>query len=119
VLKRNISEDGIIAVAKNCAHVLVEKKAKDTVIMDLRRVNSYLDYFIISTGNSHIHCTALAKEVQRFFKERDFIGITNPRLDLGWIALDYNEIIIHIFTRELREYYQLEKLWGDADYINF
>ena len=119
MLKKQISEDEVIWIAKNCAGVLVEKKASDVLVMDLRKINSYLDYFIIGTGNSHIHCTALAKEVQKYFRDIDFAGRAKPRLDSGWIALDYNEIVIHIFTKELRDFYQLEKLWGDADFIAF
>jgi ribosome-associated protein len=118
VLKKQLSENDIVRIAKNCADVLVRKKALDVLVMDLKEVNSYLDYFIIATGNSHIHCTALAKEIQRYFSEINFIGMAKPRLDTGWIALDYNEIIVHIFTRELRDYYQLERLWGDAEFIS-
>ncbi len=119
MLKKQFAEDEIIKTAKNCAVVLLEKKANDILIMDLRKINSYLDYFIICTGNSHIHCTALAKEMQKYFIDTDFHEISKPRLDSGWIALDYNEIVIHIFTKEFRDYYQLERLWGDADFIAF
>jgi len=119
VLKKKFEENEIIDIAKNCAKVLAGKKAEDILLMDLREINSYLDYFIICTGNSHIHCTALAKEIQKYFKEINFKGLANPRLDTGWIALDYNEIVVHIFTGELRDYYQLERLWGDADFIAY
>jgi ribosome-associated protein len=119
VLKKKLSENKIIGIAKDCANVLVNKKALDVLLMDLKEINSYLDYFIIATGNSHIHCTALAKEIQKFFNEINYTGIARPRLDTGWIALDYNDIIVHIFTRELRDYYQLEKLWGDAAFIAY
>ncbi|MFH0974837.1 MAG: ribosome silencing factor [Spirochaetota bacterium] len=119
MLKKNIPESKILETAKNCAALLDEKKAKDILLMDLRKINSYFDYFIICTGNSHIHCGALAKEVQKYFKNISFQGVPNPRLDSGWIALDYYEIVIHIFTKDLREYYQLERLWGDAKFINF
>jgi len=119
VLKKRMAEDEIIHIVKNCARVLVEKKANDVLVMDLRKINSYLDYFVVSTGNSHIHCTALAKEIQRYFHSIEVPGIAKPRLDTGWIALDYSAIVVHIFTKELREYYQLERLWGDADFLTF
>lgn len=115
--KKKITEKEIIRIAKECANVLIGKKAVDVLVMDLREINSYLNYFIIATGNSHIHCTALAKETVKYFKDIEFSGMAKPRLDTGWIALDYNEIVVHIFTRELRDYYQLERLWGDADFI--
>jgi ribosome-associated protein len=119
VLKKEISEQEIIGIAKDCAKVLVEKKAGDVMVLDLREINSYLNYFVIATANSHIHCSALAKAIERYCREIDFSGNSKPRLDSGWIALDYNEIVIHIFTKELREYYQLEKLWGDAEFLSF
>jgi ribosome-associated protein len=119
VLKKKLEENEIIEIAKNCAAVLLEKKANDIVIMDLRKINSYLDYFIICTGNSHIHCTALAKEMQKYYKESGFHEFSKAALDSGWIALDYSDIVIHIFTKELRDYYQLERLWGDSDFIEF
>jgi len=117
-LKKQLEESQIISIAKECAQVLSDMKAKDILVMDLRRVNSYLDYFVICTGNSHIHCTALAKEVQKYFKEIGVAGFAKPRLDTGWIALDYNEIVVHIFMQDLRDYYQLDRLWGDADIIS-
>jgi ribosome-associated protein len=119
VLRKKFSDNDIVKIAKDCARALVDKKAMDVTLMDLKEINSYLDYFIIATGNSHIHCAALAKEIQRYFSKINYIGISKPRLDTGWIALDYNEIIVHIFTRELRDYYQLEKLWGDAEFIAY
>ena len=118
MLKKQLEENDIIKIAKDCGNLLIHKKAIDVVIMDLKAINSYLDYFIVATANSHIHCTALAKEIQRYFHELEFLGRAKPRLDTGWIALDYYEIIVHVFTRELRDYYQLERLWGDADFIS-
>lgn len=119
MLKKKLTENDVICMAKECARILVGKKASDVLLMDLKRINSYLDYFIIATGNSHIHCTALAKETQKYFSKINYTGISKSRLDTGWIALDYNEIIVHIFTRELRDYYQLERLWGDSDFITY
>lgn len=106
-------------MARDCARLLDEKKADDIVLMDLKEVNSYLDMFLITTGNSIIHCRALAKEVQRFFKEKGYRERAKTNYDSGWIVLDYNYIVIHIFTREMRDYYQLERLWADAELISF
>ncbi len=103
-----------IDMIKKCINTLKDKKAIDPVALDLREVNSYLDYFIIATGNSHMHCRSLAKEVRKFFSEQGISEMGKPDLDSGWIALDYADIIVHIFTEDLRVYYQLEKLWADA-----
>ncbi len=120
-MKKNgeIGTADIISLACECARMLQDKKADDTLLIDLMRINSYLDYFIITTGNSFIHCRALAREVQKFFGIKGLKERIKPRLDSSWIVLDYNEIVIHIFTREMRDYYQLEKLWADAERINF
>lgn len=114
VRKNKITEKFILDAAKRCAAALSEKKGEDIILLDLKEVNSYLDYFLIATGNSLLHCRALAKEVQRFMHETGLPERTRPKLDSGWIVLDYNEIVVHVFTRELRDYYQLEYLWADS-----
>ncbi|MGQ9843512.1 MAG: ribosome silencing factor [Spirochaetota bacterium] len=107
----------VLSLMKGCKKVLDDKKAIDIVFLDLREVNSYLDYFLICTGNSILHCKALAREVYKYFldmgkKERSRTTTNSP-----WIILDYNDLIIHIFTKETREFYQLERLWADARQI--
>ncbi|HOO72280.1 MAG TPA: ribosome silencing factor [Spirochaetota bacterium] len=103
--------------ALSCAGFLDEKKARDTLLMDLREVNSYLDYFIITTGNSHMHCRALARDVNRHMASIGFKQRNRPDLDSGWIVLDYDEIVVHIFVEPVRAFYQLERLWADAKKI--
>ena len=117
-MKKPIIDDKkILSIAGECRKMLIDKKAGNVLVIDLKNINSYLDFFIIATGNSFIHGRSLAKEVQRFFKDNKFAERTKTRLDTGWIALDYSEIVVHIFVQELRDYYQLEKLWADADFI--
>lgn len=114
-----LTDADIIDISRKCARVLDEKKGVDIIIMDLRGVNSYLDYFLITTGNSRIHCRALARELEKFIHSREMQQRNKPDYESGWIILDFNELIVHIFTQEMREYYQLEKLWGDATRIPF
>jgi ribosome-associated protein len=116
---RSIAENKIVDIIKNCALVLESKKGLDIVIMDLRDVNSYLDYFLIATGNSRIHCRSMAREAEKFIHGRGMSSRSRPDYESGWIILDFNELIVHIFTQEMREYYQLEKLWGDAKRIQY
>lgn len=92
-----------------------EKKAADPVFMDLRKVNSYLDYFLIATGNSKIHCRALARDIVRFLNDKGLKEYGNHDLNSEWIILDFGALIVHIFTEEMRSYYELEKLWADAE----
>jgi ribosome-associated protein len=114
-----LREQDIIDIARKCARLLDDKKAMDVVVLNLMPIHSYFDYFIISTGNSLIHGRALAREVQRFMHEAGIGERTAPRLDSAWIVLDYSEIVVHIFTHEMRDYYQLDRLWADAENIRY
>jgi ribosome-associated protein len=116
---KKLSENEMVEIFRECARVLADKKGTDIVFMDLRDVNSYLDYFIITTGNSRIHCRSLAKELDKFVTSRGLHTRNRPDYESGWIILDCSELIVHIFTQEMREYYQLEKLWGDAKRMTF
>jgi ribosome-associated protein len=114
-----LSDSDIVDISRRCAQMLEDKKGSDIVIMDLRAVNSYLDYFLITTGNSRVHCRALARELERFIDTQNLLQRNKPDYESGWIILDFNELIVHIFTQEMREYYQLERLWGDARKISY
>lgn len=107
-----IDDRGRLAV--ECGRFLEDKKGRDVMVMDLRPVNSYLDYFVIVTGNSHIHCRAMARDIRDFLLERGCRERGRASLETDWIVLDFNDLIIHIFTEEPRGYYALEKLWADA-----
>ncbi len=98
----------------DCIQILEEKKALDIVLLDIRDVNSYLDFFIIATGNSHIHCKTLVREVDEHLRSMGMKKINNPDLESGWLILDYGSLTVHIFTQEKREFYQLERLWADG-----
>ena len=114
-----LSEQELVEIAQKCARMMSEKKAKNIILMDLRQVNNYLDYFLLATGNSLIHCRSLAKEVQKALAMKKIQSRGKSNLDSEWIVLDYNEIVVHIFTQETRDFYQLEKLWGDATVMNY
>ena len=99
---------------------LQEKKGMDIVLLDLREVTDLLDYFLLCTGTSPQHVKALAEEVESQLKlenERPLHveGLKEQR----WVLLDYVDIVVHIFGRETREFYALERLWGDAPRTEF
>lgn len=116
-LKINLNDD-IIKIGKDALVHLDEKKAIDPVFLDLRNVNSYLDFFLIATGNSQIHCRALARDIVKFLNDKGLKEYGKHELNSEWIILDFGSLIVHIFTEELRAYYQLEKLWADSEKIN-
>ena len=106
-------------VAASCAAFIEEKKAQNTLVLDLREVNTYLDYFIITTGSSMVHCRALARDIRRYMAAMGYKQRNRPETESGWIVMDFDEIVIHIFTEQIRGYYQLERLWADAKKIPF
>lgn len=108
---------GTLDIAKECLEYFDEKKAIDPLLMDLRKVNSYLDFFLIATGNSQIHCRSLARDIVKFLSARGMREYGKHDLNSEWIILDFGELIIHVFTEEMRSYYRLEKLWADAEKI--
>ncbi|MGE0771297.1 MAG: ribosome silencing factor [Cyclobacteriaceae bacterium] len=99
-----------------------EKKASDIVVMDLRKVkNAVADYFIICSGNSDKQLDAIAdsvdQEVYKSLKENPWHieGKNNKE----WMILDYTSVVAHIFRRDRREFYMIEKLWGDAKVTHY
>ncbi|MFC5409040.1 ribosome silencing factor [Larkinella bovis] len=95
-----------------------EKKAVDIVVMDLRDVkNAISDYFVICSGNSDTQIDAIADSVEEeVFKASQ----SNPwheegKMNREWILLDYVDVVVHIFKKDRRVFYDLEQLWGDAE----
>lgn len=95
-----------------------EKKAQDIVVMDLRRVkNAICDYFVLCSGNSDTQIDAIStsveEEVYKVTKQDPWHreGKTNRE----WILLDYVDVVVHIFKKDRRSFYDLEQLWGDAE----
>lgn len=106
-----------VALLRECARIIDDKKGEDIILLDISKVNSYLDYFVIATGNSLVHCRAIARALIKELAQRQVSLNNNADLNSGWIILDYGDIIIHLFTEELREFYNLERLWGDGERI--
>ncbi|MBQ7654618.1 MAG: ribosome silencing factor [Clostridia bacterium] len=103
---------------KNIVKILDDKKAEDIKAIEIRELTIVADCFIIASGTSSTHVKALAGEVE---DAMDKMGVKPNHIEgraTGWIVLDYDTIIVHIFQRESREYYNLERLWQDADYLD-
>ena len=99
------------------AEGLEERKGKDTIIMDLRKAGtSPADFFVICTGTSDTHVKALCDSVYDYVKQKI---AEKPRgiegMQTGeWVLMDYVNIVVHVFQKHIREYYNIENLWGDA-----
>jgi ribosome-associated protein len=110
--KPRLPKDVAAAVTAVC-----DKKAEDVVVLDLRRTGGFTDYFVICTGGNARQMNAIADSVQDTLRQS--LG-ERPALAEGvdkseWILLDYFNFVVHIFSRECRAFYGLERLWGNAE----
>jgi ribosome-associated protein len=92
-----------------------EKKAEEVTVLDLRNLTSFTDYFVICTGESEPQIKTIFKNVEEKMTTH---GIrchhVEGRSENGWLLMDYDDFIVHIFLPEKRLYYELERLWADA-----
>ena len=92
-----------------------DKKARDLVVIDVGDFLSITDYFVICSGGSDRQVRTIADEIEAKLKENGVRPLrTEGGLDGGWLLLDYGPFVVHVFTEEMRKYYELERLWKDA-----
>jgi len=107
-------------LALEIAEICRDKKGEDIVVIDLSDVSTTLDYFVIVTGTSKSHLRAIADGIIKYLKEKKiFMRHSEGYGEASWVLLDYGAVIIHIFDGKSREFYQLERLWGDAKFVNY
>ena len=99
-----------------CREFADNRKAENIVILDVRKVSSVTDFFVIASGTSEPHLRAIVEEITG--RVRDEVG-QRPRAVDGtvrgaWVVLDYFDVIVHVMRQDVRERYDLEGLWGDA-----
>ncbi len=104
-----------IDIARQMVSIASEKQAEDIVLLDVRELVSYCDYFVLMSGASGRQLSAIADTVEKTFKPLK-IGPRHREgdADSGWILLDFGGVIAHIFTPEIRSYYKLDRLWENA-----
>ncbi len=103
-------------LARLCAEGALDKKAEDVVILDMREISSFTDFFVIASGSSEPQLKAIAGSIRE--KVREATG-QRPAAEDGfpvsqWVVIDYGSVIVHIFHTEKRDHYGLEDLWNDA-----
>ena len=99
--------------AQEIYNILDNKKAINVKLIKVEDVSSLTDYFVIATGTSSTHVKALANEVEFQLKNKDIMARSiEGHGSNTWILLDYNDVVVHVFSEEAREYYNLEKLWN-------
>ncbi len=104
------------ALAHKIAKLVLDKKALDVVILDVRGKTSYADYFVVASGESERQVSAMAENVVTTIKRDDGVSpIGHEGMDVGsWVLVDYGEVVAHLFFTEVRGFYDLEGLWADA-----
>jgi len=114
--RSRVSARGLLRLAAGAA---VSKKADDPVALDLRELDGVADYFLIVSGRSEVQVKAIAEAVEeqlgrQGIKPWHVEGLAGRR----WVLLDYVELVVHVFHERTREYYLLERLWGDAHQVD-
>ncbi|NVM00894.1 MAG: ribosome silencing factor [Candidatus Helarchaeota archaeon] len=106
-------------LAKKIANLSLSKKAEDVIILDVRELTTITDFFVICSGNSDKQVKAI---VDVIIEELEKFGVKPWHKEgyqyLNWVLLDYIDVVVHIFQKDTREYYSLERLWGDAEIIS-
>lgn len=103
-------------LAQLCRDLAENRKAEDVVVLDVRKLSSVTDYFVIATGTSEPHLRAIHDEIVD--RLRDEKGLrpnsVEGRTDSNWVVVDFVDVLVHVMRKDVRERYDLEGLWGDA-----
>ncbi|MCA9064546.1 MAG: ribosome silencing factor [Planctomycetaceae bacterium] len=108
--------------ACTAARIADDLRGQNIVVLDLTRVTSIVDFFVIATANSQRQMHAIADEVNRKLKREDGnkrISVEGYRTQGNWLLTDYGDVVLHVFTQEGRALYALEQLWADAGRIDW
>ena len=109
----------IAELAQKAAAILLDRKANDVVLLSLKGVSDMTDYFLIASGTSDTHVRALGNAVLEDMK-KDNGQMANHSEGLAqgrWVLLDYVDFVVHVFHPTLRNFYQIERLWADAQVV--
>lgn len=101
-------------LATAIAKMTLTKKANDIVVLDLRKLSSVADFFVICSADSDVQVKAIADAVEQEMGKRGVHPWHREAGSLNWFLLDYVDVVLHVFHKNTRSFYSLEKLWGDA-----
>jgi ribosome-associated protein len=104
-----------IDLVNQITSLIFNKKGFDVSVLDIRKLTSMADYFVICSADSETQVKAIADEVEKNLKDNGIkIWHKEGYKALSWVLMDYVDVIVHVFKKEARQFYNLEKLWGDA-----
>lgn len=105
-------------IARGIANFLEQKKGEDIVLLDIKGIASFTDYFVIANGTSSRMIQSLAASLVREAKTEFHLGCQpEGQSGLGWVVLDYGDVVVHLFSPEQRDFYRLEDLWSEGKVI--
>ena len=112
----NSQVDQSLDNARLVARIADDFRGKDTLLLDMRSITPIVDYFVITTAGSQRQMKAMGEEVARVMKQRGFqrLGAEGTEGDALWVLQDFGDVVLHVFSPEGRELYDLEGLWADA-----
>ncbi|SHE77151.1 ribosome-associated protein [Seinonella peptonophila] len=109
----------LVEIAYLAATAAEEKKAHNVTILDIRGISTIADYFVICHGTTERQVQAIVKNIRGKIQEANIpcLGIEGIR-EARWVLIDLGDVVVHVFHKEERDYYDLERLWGDAESLH-
>jgi ribosome-associated protein len=104
-------------LAKQIAELTLTKKAHDVLTLDLRKLSPVSDFFVVCSADSDSHARAIADAVEEGMEKKGSAVWHREAGSMSWVVLDYVDVVVHIFQKAARSYYNLERLWGDAKIV--
>ncbi len=114
-IRKKYIEKSSLEIARLISRTALDKKAEDLIILDVRELSTFTDYFIIMSGRSTRHVQGLAEAVDSELRSKKLQEGSTEGLQEGhWVLLDYGDVVVHVFYTDDRQFYDLEGLWHDA-----
>lgn len=118
-LKKEHRQRTSLELAEICARTALDSKAEDLLILDVHEQSSFTDYFVIMSGRSSRHVQGLAEGIESELRSKRVSSTHSEGLREGmWVLLDFGDIVVHIFYKDQRGFYDLEGLWHDAPRVD-
>jgi len=118
-LKKEYRQRTPLELAAVCAKIAIDTKAEELVILDVHEQSSFTDYFVIMSGRSSRHVQGLAEAIESELRSKRVSSAHSEGLREGmWVLLDFGDIVVHIFYKDQRGFYDLEGLWHDAPRVD-
>lgn len=122
---KKIEKDGYSVERKNrdlaamAAVAMHEQRAEDIIVLDMRGLIDYADFFVIGSAASLTRMRGVARWVEKVLTKNGGKRLNQPDRDASWILVDFGDVLVHVFDDQAREFYRLEDLWGDAPHIEW